>query len=285
MRACGGPLSIVFLFFPHDMDVVDLTSSSQDATPPPKPTTLKMKKTSTAAAKKKSSSSPTTTSTTGIAPPNGPLKGMVFALAGGTVVPKMCFHAWSQFVHRQGGRLIHAADAKLDVTDGGAVTHGKEEREGGEEREIEGGGGRGGGGGRRRRREGRGGGGGGKGERRRRRSKKKSKKRKGRRGWFELSPVASDGGGIFNKHSGLARRERERKREILYYTVLFRILGGLRVLSAKSTLLVTPTTDDKMLAAGRKCQGEKKKKKKQDGKKKKKKKNLFVFPENRSRFH
>ena len=92
-----------------------------------------------------------------------------------------------------------------------------------------------------------------------------------------MSPVASDGGGIFNKHSGLARRERERKREILYYTVLFRIWGGLRVLSAKSTLLVTPTTDDKMLAAGRKCQGEKKEKKNKTGKKKRKKKTCLFF--------
>ena len=57
--------------------------------------------------------------------PEGPLKGCVFAMAGGTVVPKLCFSAWSSFVLRHGGRLIHASDAKLEVVDGVAVTHGE----------------------------------------------------------------------------------------------------------------------------------------------------------------
>jgi hypothetical protein len=60
-----------------------------------------------------------------VAPPSGPFAGLVFALARGTPVPKASFIAWTKFVNDRGGRLIHADEAKLDVTDGGAVTHGR----------------------------------------------------------------------------------------------------------------------------------------------------------------
>jgi hypothetical protein len=85
--------------------------------PPTKTTSSSHVKAAKAAKKKTSKSSPVI---------DGPLKGLVFALASGIPFSKLGFSVWGAFVREKGGKLIHAADAKLDVTDGGAVTHGKE---------------------------------------------------------------------------------------------------------------------------------------------------------------
>lgn len=108
--------AVFFLFFFFQMDA-----------PPDVPNAASAPTTSNSRLKaKQMKMSPSISSPTQVIAPDGPLKGFVFALAGGTVIPKTCFTVWSTFVKQQGGILFHAADAKLDVTDGGAVTHGKE---------------------------------------------------------------------------------------------------------------------------------------------------------------